>query len=163
MQSFFCSVRRIEFMKLLHVIGSIDPMTGGTYHVVKTYGTELIGLGIYSEVVCLDDPGEKFLIQDSFIIHALGPDIRPWAYSAKLLPWLTENLPRFDIVIVHGLWLYHSHAVWKAVRQLKDEAVNNSTGIRFFIMPHGMLDPWFQDATGSPVKSHSELALLESY
>jgi glycosyltransferase involved in cell wall biosynthesis len=48
------------------------------------------------------------------------------------------NLPRFDAVIVHGLWLFPSHAVRKAARSLRGPVP------RICLMPHGMLDPYFQ-------------------
>lgn len=140
-------------MRILRVIGSMNPVIGGPCQGIRNSITELAKSGVYNEVVSLDDPGEEFLGQDSFIIHALGPNARPWAYSAKLAPWLTENLPRFDVVIVHGLWLYHSYAVWKAIRKINEKLDGGRPKIRFFIMPHGMLDPWFQDAAGRRLKA----------
>jgi glycosyltransferase involved in cell wall biosynthesis len=71
-------------------------------------------------------------------LHALGPGKFGYAYAPRLYPWLLENLGRFDAVVVHGLWLWPSIAALCALKK--------STGNRprFFVMPHGMLDPWFQ-------------------
>ena len=140
-------------VKLLHIIGSMDPNTGGTYQAVQTSVIEMDKQGVRSEVACLDDPESLFLNQDCFPIHALGPSKGPWCYSPKLAQWLGENLPRFDVAIVHGLWLYHSYAVWKIVRKLNNELEIYEKRLKFFVMPHGMLDPWFQETKGRRLKA----------
>ncbi|HEV7329749.1 MAG TPA: glycosyltransferase [Flavisolibacter sp.] len=112
---------------------------------LRNYLPEIYSMGYRNEVVCLDDPKEPFIGTDSFITHALGPNQRPWAYSAKLLPWLKRELPRFQAVMIHGLWLYHGYAVYKAVKWLERQGAENVPKV--FIMPHGMLDPYFQRAS----------------
>ena len=42
-----------------------------------------------------------------------------------------------DVVIIHGLWQYHSFAAWRALK---------STNIPYFVYTHGMLDPWFKNS-----------------
>ena len=133
-------------MKTLYIIASMDPLTGGTSQAVRTSITELNKLNVYSEVVCLDKPDSIFLRQDPLSIQALEAGKGPWCYSSKLLPWLKENLDRFDVVIVNGLWLYPSYAVWKAIRYLRKSTEKNINIPRLYVMPHGMLDPWFQSA-----------------
>jgi glycosyltransferase involved in cell wall biosynthesis len=80
----------------------------------------------------------------------LGPSKSPWQYSSKLFPWLQANLHRFDAVIAHGLWLYPSHAAFKAVKEFRSK---NKNSPRFFVMPHGMLDPYFQKAGTRKLKA----------
>jgi len=125
-------------MRLLRVIASMDPASGGPCQGIRNLVPELERLGVANEVVCLDDPASDFLVHDRFPIHALGPSKSRWCYHARLIPWLIENLPRFDAVIVHGLWLFPSHAVRKAARGLRGPVP------RICVMPHGMLDPYFQ-------------------
>jgi glycosyltransferase involved in cell wall biosynthesis len=101
-------------------------------------------------VVCLDAPGLSYQGRDPFIIHTLGPAKTPWQYSNLLLPWLVENLKRFDVVIAHGLWLYPTYAVAKALNSIR----KNKTQVPgFFVMPHGMLDPYFQKAGSRKLKA----------
>ena len=144
-------------MNLLHVIASLDPLSGGPCQVIRNSVPELELLGVVNEVVCLDAPEANFLQHDNFKTHALGPGKSAWCHSSKLLPWLTSNLPRFDAVIVHGLWLYPSYAVSKAVRVLtKMGAASKTIGgkvPKVFVMPHGMLDPYFQKASGRRIKA----------
>src|ERR1700739_812028 len=123
-------------MKLLHVIASMDPERGGPGQGIRNSSAELQQLGITREVVTLDDPGNSFLGKDEFPIHSLGNGTGPWHYNARLIPWLVENMPRFDFVISNGLWLFPSYATFSALKKLSKQP-----GVKlpkFFIMPHGI-------------------------
>jgi glycosyltransferase involved in cell wall biosynthesis len=132
----------------------MDPKAGGVSQAIINIITGLSELGLENEVLSLDTPTE---IPTGVTLHALGPGKGPWSYGKKLKPWLLEHLSAFDIVIIHGLWLYHGYAVSKIMRQLKtrNEISSGSSGTnkRLFIMPHGMLDPYFQRAKGRKLKA----------
>ncbi|QMU27433.1 glycosyltransferase [Adhaeribacter radiodurans] len=144
-------------MKLLHVIGSMNPIMGGVCQAVRTMIAGLEEFGIHNEVTSLDAPDSRFSTEDSFQIHALGPGKSSWGYSPLLFSWLTENLVRFDVVICHGLWLYPGFALTKALyisnkrHFIGKQEINNLP--KLFIMPHGMLDPYFQKAPGRKLKA----------
>ena len=143
-------------MKLLHIIASMDPASGGPSQGIRNTNPELMHNGISREVVSLDDPCSSFLGMDNFIIHALGPAVGKWQYSAKLKPWLIANLSRFDVVIINGLWLYSSYAGWSAKRALLRHAKGRNSLItipKFYVMPHGMLDPYFQRVADRKLKA----------
>ena len=142
-------------MRLLHIIASMDPASGGPCQGIRNSNPEMIRLGVYREVVCLDDPSAPFIGMDSFPVHALGPGIGPWQYSSKLKPWLIDNLHRFEAIVINGLWLYSSFAGWSALRTLKKLAQRgyNTNIPSMFIMPHGMLDPYFQRAPDRKLKA----------
>ncbi len=129
-------------MNILRVIASMNPASGGPCQGIRNSIPELEKIGIHNEVVCLDDPREQFKTKDTFKIYALGPGKTPWCYSNKLIPWLKENLMRFDAVIVHGLWLYNGYATLKAINSLQKNKGQKAP--KLFVMPHGMLDPYFQ-------------------
>lgn len=144
-------------MRILRVIGSMNPASGGPCEGVRNSILELVKLNVLNEVACLDGPDATYLGRDSFPVHTLGPGKGPWCYSSKLLPWLVDHLPNFDTVIVHGVWLYHSYAVHRAIKLLKQK-YKDSKQLReslpkVFIMPHGMLDPYFQTAAGRKFKA----------
>lgn len=141
-------------MNILRVIASMNPSTGGPCQGIRNSIPELVRHNIHNEVLSLDDPSASYIGQDPFPIHALGPASGPWCYSKKLLPWLKENLSRFDAVIIHGLWLYPSYATTKAFKNYSKELktkVGNRT--KLFVMPHGMLDPYFQKAPDRKLKA----------
>lgn len=107
--------------------------------------------GYRNEVVCLDDPREEFVGKDPFIVHVLGPCKRPWAYAPKLLPWLKKNVQRFDAILIHGLWLYHSYAVHETIKWLREQGEGQMPVVA--VVPHGMLDPYFQKAPDRKLKA----------
>lgn len=143
-------------MKLLHVIAEMDPKKGGVGQAVRTMVAGLTKLGLINEVICLDAPDAAFLANEKSIIHAMGPTNGPWKYNKKLGPWLNINIPRFDVIIVHGLWLYNGYATLKSIKYLKLRQLKDHTKVtlpKLFVMPHGMLDPYFQQAPGRRVKA----------
>ncbi|WP_299822995.1 glycosyltransferase [uncultured Pontibacter sp.] len=140
-------------MHILRVIGSMNPSKGGPCQGIRNSIPELEKIGVQNEVVCLDSPDEVFIKRDPFKIHALGPGKSSWYYSATLMPWLLENLSRFDAVIVHGLWQYHGYAVKKAIAQLRSQKHTGKNIPKVFVMPHGMLDPYFQKAKSRKLKA----------
>jgi glycosyltransferase involved in cell wall biosynthesis len=142
-------------LTLLHVIASMDPKTGGTGEAIRNAYTALVEYGVYSEVVSLDSPSAPFLSEEVFPIYALGPSKAPWHSSKKLVPWLTENANNYDVIIVNGLWLYPGYAVRKAIEKIrgKKDGVKQLKRPKVFVMPHGMLDPYFQSADSRKLKA----------
>lgn len=159
-------------MNVLRVTASMDPAMGGPPQGIRNSIAELERLGIHNEAVCCDAPDAEWLGKDSFPVHALGPGKYGFAYTPKLGPWLEENLPRFDAVIIHGLWLWpstcavramarHRRAVtsdeWRVTSDQTADKGSDSLPVtrnpRLFVMPHGMLDPWFQRDKSRRVKA----------
>ena len=142
-------------MKVLRVIPSMNPSRGGPPQGIRNSIPALQALGVHNEVVSLDDPTAPFLDQDAFTVHALGAGISSWNYNDKLVSWLIDNLGRFDAVVIHGLWLYPSYAVWKSKRSLEKHIRKNAYVPipKIFVMPHGMLDPYFQRTPGRKLKA----------
>jgi glycosyltransferase involved in cell wall biosynthesis len=122
-------------LKILHVISSANPSSGGPLEGVRQRGIHLQQDGHTVEIVTSDDPKESFVKEFPLPVHALGPSSSGYGYNGKLVPWLKENAPRFDAVIVNGLWQYHSFGAWRALR---------NAGVPYFVFTHGMLDPWFK-------------------
>ena len=138
-------------MKILRVIPSMDPSSGGPCQGIRNSIPALSKLGIVNEVVSLDDPTASFISKDPFRIYALGPCKSSWRYSKILFNWLLKNLINYDAVIVHALWLYHGYAVRKALEKLKKSGHLKLP--KLFVMPHGMLDPYFQKARNRKLKA----------
>ena len=140
----------MERLKTLRVIESMDPSYGGPCQGIRNSIPELDALGSVSEVVCSDGNEVHYTTEDNFKVYKLGPGKGPWGYAPKLLPWLKAHLSNYDVVIVHGLWQYYGYAVRKAIEWL---LVNDKKTPKFFIMPHGMLDPYFQKAPERKIKA----------
>lgn len=137
-------------MKILRIIPSMNPEEGGPCRGIRNSIPEMQKLGLENEVVCLDAIDSDYDIKDNFRIHKLGKASNLWSYNKQLIPWLTDYYNNFDVVIVHGLWSYHSYAAIKVInryRKLGDYSP------KIYVMPHGMLDPYFQKAKERRLKA----------
>ncbi|MGC2398344.1 MAG: glycosyltransferase [Acidobacteriaceae bacterium] len=119
--------------RLLHVVASIAPAAGGTTEGIRKLAQSG---GSQVELVCLDDPGKSYVQQQEFPVHALGPARGKYRFTARLQPWLKDNVGRFDGVVIHGLWQWHSYGTYRMVRGR----------VPYAVFPHGMLDPYFKRA-----------------
>jgi glycosyltransferase involved in cell wall biosynthesis len=137
-------------MKILHVITSMDPKNGGPSQGLRNLSSFNMKLGLEVEVVCLDDVNQDYGINEKVFINKLGKGKTSFQYSPILLKWLLLNLERFDFVSVHGIWQYPNYAVYQAIKILKK---NHTKAPKVVIMPHGMLDPYFQKAESRKMKA----------
>lgn len=124
-------------MRLLRIIGSTDPATGGPWEGVVRGTAVLAGMGHETEIVSLDPPDATWLERSRVPVRALGSKLFGYRYAPRLAPWLRSNAARFDAAIVHGIWSYASAGTWLALR---------SCPVPYFVFPHGMMDPWFRQA-----------------
>jgi glycosyltransferase involved in cell wall biosynthesis len=119
--------------RLLHVVASIAPAAGGTTEAIR----KLAQGGVSPvELVCLDDPAESYVQGLGFPVHALGPPRGGYRFTPRLAPWLEQNLRRFDGVVIHGLWQWHSYGTHRVI----------AGRVPYVVFPHGMLDPYFKRA-----------------
>jgi glycosyltransferase involved in cell wall biosynthesis len=130
----------------------MDPITGGVAQTIRNLLPLMEHMGVRSEVLCFDAPSSTALQTDEgFIVHRIGPSVGRWGRVKGFCNWLDANADQFDVILLHGLWLYNGYAYTKWLRQKKRQS-----GVRIpctWIMPHGMLDPWFQRAPGRRIKS----------
>jgi glycosyltransferase involved in cell wall biosynthesis len=122
-------------MKILHIISSANPLGGGPIEGIKQLASVNASHGHRIEVATLDDPDAAYVKSFPFPIYALGPGYFKYRFSPRLAPWLNAHIAEYDVVIINGLWQYHSFAAWRALR-------HKSTP--YVIFTHGMLDPWFK-------------------
>jgi glycosyltransferase involved in cell wall biosynthesis len=120
-------------MKLLRVIATVDPATGGPVSGLRAVTPALSSLGHETEFLTVDSATAPFL--DSWVgrVHALGPVNNRYARSPRLKPWLEKNIGRYDAVVVHGLWQDFGRVVRTTCRERGNPP--------YFVFPHGMLDP----------------------
>ncbi|VWX56466.1 GDP-mannose-dependent alpha-(1-2)-phosphatidylinositol mannosyltransferase [Burkholderiales bacterium 8X] len=122
-------------MRLLHLIPSVDLRGGGPIEGVRRLHDSLAAQGHEGELVSLDDPSASFVRDFPGKVTALGPSASSYHYNARLVPWLKAHAPRFDAVIVNGLWQYPGFGTWRALHR---------SATPYFVYTHGMLDPWFK-------------------
>jgi glycosyltransferase involved in cell wall biosynthesis len=128
-------------VKIIQVISSINPRGGGPIEALKQRGQALLSQGHLYEVACLDSPDSPWLKTFPLPVHALGPSISSYRYSKDLVPWLCQNVAKYDCVVVSGIWQYSSLGVWLALHSLRRQGCHTPP---YFVFTHGMLDPWFK-------------------
>ncbi|MFY7793440.1 MAG: glycosyltransferase [Chitinophagaceae bacterium] len=139
-------------MKVLHIIHSMDPATGGVARTLRNLIPALSARGVYGEILCFDDPAEaQRHPEEGCLIHRIGPSAGRWGRVAGFRQWLDAHATDFDLVVLHGLWLYNGYAYTKWLRRRRH--VPGLPVLRTWVMPHGMLDPWFQRSAGRGLKA----------
>lgn len=135
-------------MKILHVISSMDPATGGVCQAVRSIikGLNQEYPSLTNTVVCCDPENSEYQKSDQFSLVLTGPCKTSWSYTPNLKRWLKTNISDYDVIIVHGLWQYQTYAVYRAWTRLQVPP-------KLFVMPHGMLDPYFQKAKDRRLKA----------
>lgn len=124
-------------MQLLRLIRSLNPREGGPVEGICQITPYLNALGISTTVASLDSPDAPWLLEQPFQSIGLGAVAGSYGFRWGLPSRIRDLAKAHDVVIIHGLWQYHSLATWRALR---------GTGIPYFVYPHGMLDPWFKRA-----------------
>ncbi len=126
-------------MKILHIIRSCDPKAGGPIEGVTQLSKCYKELGHQLTVVTLDfDDADFVKNQTLFEVFALGSGKKStYGYSKKLIPWLTLHCHEYDVIVINGIWQYHSFAAHRVLIKAKKP---------YYIFTHGMLDPWFKRA-----------------
>ena len=129
-------------MNILHVIRTMDPAWGGPVEGVKNIALQGTAAGHSLEITCLDPPEALWLKDLKINVNAIGPaQCGTFGYSRRLDWWLRNNISRFDVVVVNGIWMYFSSAVRRAAKR---------ANVPYFVFTHGALDPWFKQ--NYPVK-----------
>jgi len=123
----------------------MDPTSGGPCQSIRNLSGRFSEQDHDVEVVCLDDPNSSYLACETLPIHALGTGLGPWRYNPSLQQWLEKNLPRFDAVILNGLWQYPGFVL--------SRIAGGPNITPYYVYPHGMLDPWFQFARNRRLKA----------
>lgn len=124
-------------MKILRIIATVDPRTGGPIEGLTRSSEAMRRLGHEVEVATLDIPDAPWVRDFPFRVHALGPRMKAYGYSKRFTPWLRQHLPAYDAAIIHGVWNYSSFGAWRALK---------GTGTPYCIFTHGSLDPWHRKA-----------------
>ncbi len=123
-------------MKILQVIGSTDPRSGGPIECALRSGEEWVREGHHVEIVSLEAPSDIVGRDFPFPVIAAGRGIGRYGFNPRLTRWVRREAGRFDVVLLHGLWNYSSIGAWLGLREGQTP---------YYIFAHGMMDPWFRE------------------
>jgi len=139
-------------MTILHIVATMNKSAGGISQALRNIIKPLSLHGIQSEVLCFDNP--SLVNSDSIIIHNIGPSISPYQYCKNLSPWLNKYGKNYSMLIIHGMWLHNSYGVYK---YWKKATTNELIKSKLYLMPHGMLDPYFQKSADRRFKAYRNI------
>lgn len=122
-------------MRLLHVIASINPAAGGPIEGLRQFSANVAPHGARVTVCCNDSPDAPYVAESGLDVVALGPGTLRYGFNWRLVTWLHAHCHAYDVVVIHGIWQFHSLAAWLALRGRRTP---------YFVFTHGMLDPWFK-------------------
>lgn len=135
-------------MRILHLIGSVDPAGGGPIEGILRQAEATALSGTQREIASLDPPDAPWLSAIPMPVHALGQwDIErtrrfrrllPWSRygaSTKFEQWLNVHGPEFDVIVVNGLWNFTTLGFAHSKARKR---------VPYVVFTHGMLDPWFR-------------------
>lgn len=130
-------------IKILHIISSANPKTGGPIQGIRNYEKALYDLGVQRDLVCFEnmDAVLGWDFPQTLNVIGLGDSKTGWQYNKALVPWLESNATKYDGIILNGMWSYHTYATIKVINRLRNKSISVP---KVYLMPHGMLDPWFQ-------------------
>ncbi|WP_339726237.1 glycosyltransferase [uncultured Paraglaciecola sp.] len=123
-------------MKILRVISSVDKANGGPINGLLNSSAELVAKGHEVTVLSLDNPIEDHISGFPFTLVTYKSSLGSLKYSGQFKLWLEKNITSFDVIVIHGVWQYHSYATSKACIKYN---------IPYVLFTHGMLDPWFTE------------------
>jgi glycosyltransferase involved in cell wall biosynthesis len=123
-------------MRLLHVIHSLNPHTGGPAEAVKIFTQH--PLDSQQSVLTLDHSTDPWINDVNAPVHSVGLGRGKYGYTRQAAHWLNANIAKYDAAIIHGCWQFHGVATHMAARRAK---------VPYFVFPHGMLDRYFETSS----------------
>ncbi len=137
-------------MKILHSVASLDVKHGGVTNAVLTF-VKVLNSHSFDNTVVSFDASSLFNKSDlSFEFVPLGLASNSWRYNPNFKKWCFNNVLDYDVIFVHGLWLYNFYCLVKVLKSFKKKGYKVPL---LYVVPHGMLDPWFQSFNLRPFKT----------
>ncbi len=120
-------------MKVVQLIGTLDPRYGGPVAVARSLHRALASGGIGSVLVSLDAPIASDDDPDGAV--GIGPAVGTYRYVPAGIGRLIALCADADVLLVHGIWQYQTRLA---------QRMHAETGLPYLVMVHGALDPWFR-------------------
>ncbi len=125
-------------MKILHIVYSMSLKTGGLAVAVRGLSKTLAERGHSVSIYTtdkLEDNGHQGMEDcDGYKIYRFpGRSFCTFSCSPELKRQLINNISDFDIIHIHGLWVYTTYISAKICQKLNKP---------YIITTHGMLDNW---------------------
>ena len=124
-------------MRILQVIHSIDPASGGPAEALRHLSHIYRSGGHEVDVATLDLPEAVEEYNFPAKVFGLGPSKGVYGYSPHAATWLKEHVGVYDLVLLNCIWQYNVLGAYQALKKVNKP---------YAIFTHGMLDPYFKTA-----------------
>ena len=127
-------------MKVGFLVSSVSREAGGLFQSVRGLARAVASTNASVRVFGIRDEQSAVDLQEwrPLSVETFRPRLRAWGYSNQLVPAILDA--DLDILSVHGLWKYCSVA---------SHRWHKRTGRPYLVHPHGMLDAWALQNSGS--------------
>jgi glycosyltransferase involved in cell wall biosynthesis len=123
-------------VKILHVIPSVNPATGGPAEGVRQLCQIYQKSGGHEvDVASLDSPETIAKFNFPAKVYALGPGWGVYGYSRYAAKWFKQRVHEYDVVFINCIWEYCTFAAYRALA---------GSDTPYAVFTHGMLDPYFK-------------------
>src|SRR5206468_1355299 len=125
-------------MRVLHVVGNLDPDSGGSTSAAFHTCGHLRAHGVDAELAgSWAGPASGEYITEQWPdlpVHGFGRTApRHYWHSPSLRRWLANSVGRFDLVVVNGVFKFPFVDATRAARR---------RSVPYLVQPHGSLDPY---------------------
>ena len=123
--------KRINNIKILRIIHTLDPVHGGPQNAIIDNSLSLIKNGISVDILTSDTRNYHFKKIKNLRIINKGPSLNDYGLNLKLFYWLLKNKEKYSFILIHGIWSFYTLAARILCKN------------RYFVFIHGQLDPYF--------------------
>ena len=123
--------KRINNIKILRIIHTLDPVHGGPQNAIIDNSLSLIKNGISVDILTSDTRNYHFKKIKNLRIINKGPSLNDYGLNLKLFYWLLKNKEKYSFILIHGIWSFYTLAARILFKN------------RYFVFIHGQLDPFF--------------------
>ena len=125
-------------MRILHVIGDLAPASGGPakagFEMARALARRGHDVAIYTTDFGQPDAAPREQMRDGVRIRLFALQApRIWLASWSLRRALAADLPGYDLLHLHSLYLFHDWAAGNLARRIAKP---------YLVRPHGSLDPY---------------------
>ena len=120
-------------MQILHLISSANLKQGGPIFGVLSLAKETAKKGHITTIICLDSNLDFDYKNSNVNIIPIGAGLKSSIQiKYKAFKYLKKNIDLYDYIFINGLWSYFGFIAWLISKK------------KYFVFPHGMLDPKFK-------------------
>lgn len=143
-------------MRVLHVIPSLSPSSGGPGIALPAMARALANEGIKVDVACTDDdgPGRRTGVKgggapvdrDGFRLFQFPKQTEFYKASLPLMSWLNQHMSEYDVAHIHAVFSFSTIAAARAARAAR---------VPYIIRPLGILNTWGMENRRRRIKALS--------